>query len=147
VTAPRPELCVGAVAVVDDRLLLVERGQPPDAGRWSIPGGRVERGETVREAVVRELREETGLESECGGLVGWTEIIGATTHFVILDFRVTVTGGTLVAGDDAAAAEFFPIADRSAWPPLVTGLADFLVEHAVLPTGPSTGAAASRRTP
>ena len=60
--AERPLVCVGAIALDGDRLLLVRRGQSLAAGRWSIPGGRVEPGETLAEAVVREVAEETGLE-------------------------------------------------------------------------------------
>ena len=64
----RPELCVGAVAVHDGDLLMIRRGHGPAAGEWSVPGGRVERGELLAEAVVREVREETGLECVCGPL-------------------------------------------------------------------------------
>jgi len=127
-----PEVCVGAVAVDADRLLMVRRGHGPGAGRWSVPGGRVERGETLAEAVVRELAEETGLEGVCEGLVGWVERIGDGYHYLILDFNVTVLDArTPVAGDDAAEASWVPlseVSDRS----LVEGLAEFLSDHGIL---------------
>ena len=72
----RPEVCVGAIAVEEGRLLLVRRGHGPAAGEWSIPGGRVEAGELLAEAVVRELLEETGVEGVCDRMVGWVERIG-----------------------------------------------------------------------
>jgi 8-oxo-dGTP diphosphatase len=131
----RPELCVGAVALHDGNLLLIRRGHGPAAGEWSLPGGRVEEGELLAEAVVRELREETGLEGVCGSLVGWVERIGEVEqpyHFVILDFDVTVLDDTEpVAGDDAAEAEWVPLAnviERR----LVDGLAEFLHENGIL---------------
>ncbi len=89
----RPETCVGAIVRRDDALLLVLRGREPGRGRWSVPGGRVEAGETLARAVVRELKEETGLDGVCGPFVGWVERIGADHHFVILDFEVTDVGG------------------------------------------------------
>src|ERR1051325_1487013 len=105
-----PEVCVGAIALDDDRLLLIRRGRGPAAGEWSVPGGRVEAGETLAEAVVRELAEETGIEGVCGEMIGWVERIGADHHFVILDFRVDVLEGRdPVAGDDAAEAEWVPL--------------------------------------
>ena len=129
-----PELCVGAVAVDEDRLLLVRRGHGPAAGWWSVPGGRVEVGETLAEAVVRELAEETGLEGVCGDLVGWVERIGDDFHYVILDFAVTVLEPRPpVAGGDAAEAAWVPVpevTDRQ----LVEGLAEFLHDHGILPT-------------
>lgn len=129
-----PELCVGAVAVADDRLLLVRRGHGPAAGSWSVPGGRVEAGETLAEAVVRELAEETGLEGVCGDLLGWVERLGDDHHFVILDFAVTVLDPRPpVAGSDAAEAAWVPVpevTDRQ----LVDGLAEFLHDHGILPT-------------
>jgi len=132
VTAPRPELCVGAVAVDDDRLLLVRRGREPGAGLWSVPGGRVESGETLAEAVVRELLEETGVEGVCGPLLGWVERITPGHHFVILDFTVDVLEpGRPVAGDDAAEAAWVPL-DAVTRLDLVDGLAEFLHDHGIL---------------
>ena len=131
-TGGRPEVCVGAIAVEDDALLLIRRGHGPAAGEWSIPGGRVESGEMLAEAVVRELREETGLEGVCGELVGWVERIGEGYHFVILDFRVTMLeSAEPTAGADAAEAAWVPlsgVADLQ----LVEGLAEFLHEHGIL---------------
>lgn len=130
----RPEVCVGAIVVDDGRLLLVRRGHGPAAGWWSVPGGRVEPGETLAEAVVRELAEETGLEGVCEQLVGWVERIGEDHHFVILDFAVTLLESRQpVAGADAAEAAWVPVAEVSEQR-LVEGLAEFLHEHGVIPT-------------
>jgi ADP-ribose pyrophosphatase YjhB (NUDIX family) len=129
----RPELCVGAIALDGDRLLLVRRGQPPGAGLWSIPGGRVEAGETLAEAVVRELAEETALEGVCNELVGWVERIGPDHHYVILDFRVTILSSTPpAADDDAEEVAWFPLTDVPDLP-LVEGLADFFYDRGILP--------------
>lgn len=130
----RPEVCVGAIAVDGGRLLMIRRGHGPASGTWSIPGGRVETGETLAEAVVRELAEETGLEGVCGDLVGWVERIGGDHHFVILDFAVTLLDyRPPVAGTDAAEAEWVPlseVAERR----LPDGLAEFLHEHGIIET-------------
>ena len=126
-----PEVCVGAIAVDDERLLLVRRGRGPAAGWWSVPGGRVALGETLAEAVVRELAEETGLEGVCGELVDWVERVGDDHHFVIFDFLVQVLPGTPTAGDDAAEAAWVPlreVADLA----LVDGLAELLHAHGIL---------------
>ena len=132
----RPELCVGAVVVEDGRLLLVRRGRPPGVGEWSVPGGRVEAGETMAEAVVRELAEETGLSGECAEVLGWVERIGPEHHFVIVDFRVRVAAGRRpAAGGDAAEAAWVPL-ERAGALPLVEGLAAFLAEHEVLAAAP-----------
>ncbi len=128
----RPELCVGAVVVEAERLLLVRRGRGPAAGEWSVPGGRVELGETLAEAVLRELAEETGLVGVCDALVGWVERIGPENHHVILDFRASVLEpGDPVAGDDAAEVAWVPL-EEVAELRLVEGLAEFLHEHGIL---------------
>jgi 8-oxo-dGTP diphosphatase len=127
-------MCVGAIAVLDGRLLLVQRANEPSAGEWSVPGGRVEPGETLAEAVVRELSEECGLEAVCGELVGWVERIGEDYHFVILDFAVTVLGDDEPrAGDDALDARWVPLEEVAGWL-LVDGLAEFLHDHGILRT-------------
>jgi ADP-ribose pyrophosphatase YjhB (NUDIX family) len=129
---PRPEVAVGAIVVDDHRLLLVERGREPATGRWSVPGGRVEPGETLAEAVEREVAEETGLQVVCGGLVGWVERMGPDHHFVILDFRAELVGSTRPqAGDDAADVDWVSL-DRVTEIDLVDGLLDFLVEHRIV---------------
>jgi 8-oxo-dGTP diphosphatase len=130
----RPEVCVGAIALDDGSILLVRRGRGPAQGSWSVPGGRVEPGETLAEAVVRELAEETGLSGVCESLVGWVERIGPGYHFVILDFAVTlVSDAEPVAGDDAAEACWVPLS-AVAELPLVEGLAEFLHDHGILET-------------
>ncbi|MDQ3574165.1 MAG: NUDIX domain-containing protein [Actinomycetota bacterium] len=129
---PAPQLCVGAVAVEANRLLMVRRGQNPGAGRWSIPGGHVEPGETMAEAVVRELREETGVRGVCQGLVGWLERTGPDHHLVILDFEVTVAGTEeLAPGDDATDAAWVPLEEVRQLA-VVDGLVQFLEDHAIL---------------
>ncbi len=127
-----PEVCVGAIAVDAGDLLVVRRGRGAAAGEWSVPGGRVEPGETLAEAVVRELAEETGLEGVCDDFVGWVERIDAESHYVILDFLVTVLERRPpVAGDDAADAAWVPLGDVTELR-LVEGLAEFLHEHGIL---------------
>jgi 8-oxo-dGTP diphosphatase len=122
----RPEVCVGAIAVDNDRLLLVRRGHGAAAGEWSVPGGRVEAGETLAEAVVRELLEETGVEGVCNDLIGWVERIDEDSHYVILDFRVDVLEPSEpVAGDDAAEAAWVPLSEVADLL-LVDGLSEFL---------------------
>ncbi|MDQ1444598.1 MAG: 8-oxo-dGTP diphosphatase [Acidimicrobiaceae bacterium] len=128
-----PAVCVGAIAVDNDCLLLIRRGRGPAAGEWSVPGGRVEPGETLAEAVVRELAEETGLEGVCDRLVGWVERIGDGYHYVILDFLVEVLDGREpVAGDDAAEARWVPLPQVADYM-LVDGLAEFLAENDIIP--------------
>jgi 8-oxo-dGTP diphosphatase len=120
-------VAVGAVCTRADALLLVRRGRGAAAGEWSVPGGRVERGETLHEAVVRETFEETGVEVVVDRFLGWVERIDDPYHFVILDFAVTALDPERppVAGDDAAEAAWVPFADVSDLQ-LVGGLYEFL---------------------
>lgn len=130
---PRPELCVGAVVLRGEDLLLVRRGRGPAAGHWSVPGGRVEGGETMAEAVVREVAEETGLAVVCGEPLGWVERIDDRFHFVIVDHLAVALepDAPLAAGDDAAEVAWV---DRSSLTELrlVDGLAEFLAEHGIV---------------
>ena len=127
-----PQICVGAIAVESDALLLIRRGRAPGTGLWSLPGGRVEPGETLAEAVVRELTEETGIEAVCDQFVGWVERIGSEYHYVIMDFRATVLDtGDPHAGDDADEAAWVPLHEVAELD-LVDGLAEFLHEHGVI---------------
>jgi mutator protein MutT len=128
----RPELAVGAVCTNAEALLLVRRGRGPAAGEWSVPGGRVEWGETAHEAVVRETYEETGLEVVVDRFLGWVERIHDAYHYVILDFAATVLDPTQSprAGDDAAEAAWVPFDDVSDLN-LVSGLYDFLRDQEV----------------
>jgi 8-oxo-dGTP diphosphatase len=128
----RPEVCVGAVVVRDGELLMIRRGHGPAGGTWSVPGGRIEHGETVAEALVREVEEETGIQVLCGSFLGWAEIIEDDTHAVVLDFEATALDGSApVAGDDAAEAAWVPL-DRVVDLRLSPGLAEFLADHHVI---------------
>lgn len=127
---PPPEVAVGAVVVRDGRLLLVRRGRGVAAGAWSLPGGRVEPGETLAEAVRRELREETGLDGEVGPLCGVAERRFPAHHFVILDYWIDVPDGTPVAGDDAADVRWVGTEELDRLD-VVEGLREFLAQHGV----------------
>ncbi len=131
-SATGPRLAVGAVVVADDELLMVRRGHDPGSGEWSIPGGHVEPGETMAEAVVRELAEETGLHGVCGPFLGWAELIEDDHHVVVLDFQVVVLAGREpTAGGDATEAAWVPVWDVPELR-LTDGLAEFLAEHGVI---------------
>lgn len=132
VPAPRVP-CVGAIIKdASGRLLLIQRGHEPETGRWSLPGGRIEPGESDEQAVVRETQEETGLRVTCGALVGSVERPGLRGAVVdIRDYAATVTGGTLAAGDDAADARWVSPADLASLP-LTSGLAETLTAWGVL---------------
>ena len=113
VTESRPYLGVGAVVLYDGALLMVRRAKDPGRGLWSVPGGHVEPGELLTDAVRREVREETGLEVEVGELAGILEVPG-DPHYVILDFVSTVVGASEPrASGDAGEARWVPLAEIS----------------------------------
>lgn len=129
--APRSvELCVSAVVVDhDERVLMVKRATDPARGLWALPGGRVEPGETMREAVVRETAEEAGVSVLTEELVGWSERIDEQSHFVIATFgAVALESGDARPGGDAAEAEWVPLWEVSDLE-LAEGVLDFLSEH------------------
>nr|WP_314429056.1 NUDIX hydrolase [uncultured Brevundimonas sp.] len=106
-----PVPAVGVVCLKGDAVLLIRRGTPPRRGEWSLPGGRIEPGERLADAALRELREETGVEAK---LIGLVDVIDglfpeAGRHYVLIDYAAIWTGGEPVAGDDAAEAVFFPL--------------------------------------
>lgn len=127
----QPRIGVSAALIQDGRLLLIERARPPYDGLWSFPGGHVEPGERLIEALAREIAEETGLSAEVGDMLGWHEVIErdkqdcVQRHVVIAVFRARVLSGELCPGDDARAARFVDRADADGFQ-LTPGLAAFI---------------------
>ena len=109
----RPIIGVGVVILDAHKILLIKRGKPPRAGTWSLPGGAQESGETLKEAALREIYEETNLEVEIIGLIDIVDSIhrdkkGDTEyHYTLIDFAARVTGGVIRAGDDAIDSRWF----------------------------------------
>jgi 8-oxo-dGTP diphosphatase len=130
--------CVGAV-IKDDagRLLLIKRGHDPGRGLWSLPGGRVEAGETDEEAVAREVREETGFIVVPGRLIGSVLLPGGVDghgldiQFDVRDYAAAVAGGKLAAGDDADDV-IWALPAELATLPLTHGLLEALVGWGVV---------------
>jgi 8-oxo-dGTP diphosphatase len=123
--------CVGGL-VYDEagRLLLIRRANEPGRGLWSVPGGRVEQGEDDAAALIREMREETGLDVVPGPLVGNVQ----RGPYAVADYRCTVLSGVLSAGDDALDARFVDRATLEALP-LVDELLVTLAAWDALPPG------------
>lgn len=114
----RPVPAVGCACFRGDEVILVKRGQAPRAGEWSIPGGRIEPGETAKAAALRELEEETGVKAELVGLVDVVDAIFEnkdgtllTRHYVLIDYAARWVSGEPVAGDDADEARFVRLED------------------------------------
>ncbi|MDZ4775473.1 MAG: NUDIX hydrolase [Alphaproteobacteria bacterium] len=127
-TQPRrtPTPAVGIVCFRRDEVLLIRRGSPPRKGEWSLPGGRVEWGESVQTAALRELVEETGVEAQLAGLIDVVDAIFQAretddiwAHYVLVDFAAHWIRGEPSAGDDAAEALFAPLGELeryNLWP-------------------------------
>jgi 8-oxo-dGTP diphosphatase len=126
-------LGASAVIVADGAILLVQRGHEPQLGRWSVPGGRVEPGETLAEAAAREAYEETGLEVRIGAELWSLTIPDGDRSFEVHDFAATVTGGKLRAGDDAADVRWIPLDELDQWP-LTEDLLGYLTRGGILPS-------------
>lgn len=113
-----PVVSVGAVVLHEGRVLLVRRGSHPSRGQWSFPGGVVELGETCRDAVRREVAEETGLDVEVVGVVDVVDRVvrdpdgRVRYHYVIVDYLARPVGGGVVsAGDDADEVAWVPVSE------------------------------------
>jgi ADP-ribose pyrophosphatase YjhB (NUDIX family) len=135
---PRIVLAVGAIVADGDRLLLIQRGHAPSAGLWSIPGGRVELGETLPQALRREIQEECGLDVMVGDVAIILDRISrdaagnVRSHYLILDFWASPTGplpSTVHASSDAADAGWFTL-DQIRDLPTTNKLHDYLCEAA-----------------
>jgi 8-oxo-dGTP diphosphatase len=112
-----PIVSVGAVIVDDGRVLLVKRGHAPLKGEWSLPGGVVEIGETLKAALVREVREETGLDVQVGPVIEVLDRVQrgpdgrVEYHYVIIDYVCEPSGGSLACATDAVDARWVTAAD------------------------------------
>ena len=130
----RPTPGVGVAVLQDGALLLVQRGRGPNEGLWAVPGGKVDYGETMRNAAIREVREETGLEVELGGVVWVGDALGPgqppAWHFTLVDFRARVVAGSAVAADDARQVAWVPLEQVLDLPvtPTMPGLVATLLE-------------------
>ncbi|MGZ6326885.1 MAG: NUDIX hydrolase [Bdellovibrionota bacterium] len=108
-----PLVGVGSIIIENERVVLVKRAHPPIQGQWSIPGGVLEVGEMIREAAIREAREETGLMVEPSELLGVFDRIlrdaekRVQYHYVLIDFLCRRVGGELLAASDAAEVRWF----------------------------------------
>ena len=112
-----PIPAVIAVVIREERALLVRRANPPDAGLWGFPGGKIEFGETVRAAAIRELLEETGVHAEAQDVITTLDILVPDPsgvvhqHYIMIAVRCRWISGEPIAGDDALEAGWFPVID------------------------------------
>lgn len=117
-----PLVGIGAIIIEGARVLLIKRGKPPLEGQWSVPGGMLEIGEELREAAIREAREETAIEVEAGELLGVFDRVVRDAegrvqyHYVLIDFLCEPKSGSLRAGGDAGEVRWFTREDAAALP-------------------------------
>ena len=113
----KPVCGVGVVCLKDDQVLLVKRAKPPINWQWSIPGGGQELGETTREAALRELKEETGVDAELIGLIDVIDTVREDEegriqfHYTLVDFAAIWTSGEPLADDDVSDAQWVHLSD------------------------------------
>ncbi|MGA9658391.1 MAG: NUDIX hydrolase [Asticcacaulis sp.] len=107
----RPVPAVGVACWRGDEVLLIRRGRAPRRGEWTLPGGKIEPGESLQAAVLRELVEETGVTARVGPLIGVYEIIESGFHYILIDYIAVWLSGQPVAGDDADEACFMSLGD------------------------------------
>ncbi|WP_210204580.1 NUDIX hydrolase [Microvirga sp. 17 mud 1-3] len=111
----RPVPAVIAVVLRGDHVLLVRRANPPDAGLWGFPGGKIEYGETVADAALRELQEETAIAAQAGEVLATLDILDRDEgghlrhHYILIAVRCILVSGEPLAGDDALEVRWFPV--------------------------------------
>lgn len=111
VSMPKPVPCVGVVCWRGDEVLVIRRGRAPRQGEWSIPGGKIEPGESLHAAALRELEEETGVTAEITRLIDVYEIVQPGIHYILIDYAARWLSGEPRPGDDADDACFLPLAE------------------------------------
>lgn len=126
--AESPQLGVGAIVFHQNRVLLIKRGRPPNAGQWAIPGGRIKLGETLQQAAEREILEETGVRIKAGEPVFAFDLIQHDSegqcrlHYVVIDLAADYLSGDPLAGDDASDARWVSAGELAGLPVNATTL-------------------------
>ncbi len=118
--SPWPVVAVGAIVWKEERFLLIRRGRPPRQGGWSIPGGRQEAGETVHQAVHREIREEAGIDIDILDVAAVVDLIDRDEtellhHYTVIDMLAEWRSGEIIAGDDAMDAAWVSLDEIGAY--------------------------------
>ena len=127
-----PICCVGAVLVRNQKILLIQRKNSPAKNLWSIPGGRLNQGESWQAAVEREVREETALVASCGSIIGWVERKYDDRRYLIADFQIEADNLEEASPGDDAIDLVFASRRQLGELELTPGLIEFLAQHTVL---------------